>query len=352
MKNKKQEICLDCNDSFESNSNDSCRQHELNRREFLNKMGKAAVVLSALSFVSKVALVYARSSEEPAEVMVRRLYESLSQEQKKSLLLPWSDARRLHVNNNWHVVPEKIRNAYSNEQKKIIREILKGVTSEEGYDKTMKAMQDDSGGLENYSACLFSDGQDKLSFLLTGRHQTLRADGGAEKNAVFGGPIFYGHAVQFNERPDHPGNVWWHQSRLASKVYHALDGNQQQIALVLSGSPADRPSTVNLKGIKGKFAGIPVSELANDQKELVAQVLRSLLEPYRKSDVEEVLTAINANGGLDKLHISFYKDGDLPDKDGIWDRWKLEGPAFVWYFRGSPHVHTWINIAHKAESLA
>ena len=44
--------------------------------------------------------------------------------------------------------------------------------------------------------------------------------------------------------------------------------------------------------------------------------------------------------------------GDLPDKDGIWDRWKLEGPAFVWYFRGSPHVHTWINIAHKAESLA
>jgi hypothetical protein len=26
----------------------------------------------------------------------------------------------------------------------------------------------------------------------------------------------------------------------------------------------------------------------------------------------------------------------------------VEGPAFVWYFRGSPHVHTWVNIAHKA----
>ena len=134
----------------------------------------------------------------------------------------------------------------------------------------------------------------------------------------------------------------------ASKIFHALDGKQRQIALVLSGSPSDRPSTVNLKGKKGKFVGIPVSELANDQKELVEQVLRSLLEPYRRSDVEEVLTAINANGGIDKLHISFYKDGDLSDKDGIWDRWKLEGPTFAWYFRGSPHVHTWINIAHTA----
>ena len=162
-----------------------------------------------------------------------------------------------------------------------------------------------------------------------------------------GGPLFYGHAVEFNERPDHPGNVWWHQSRLASKVYRALDGKQQEIALVKRGSPADRAATIQLKGPNSDFAGIPVSELSKDQKELVEHVLRSLLEPYRASDVEEVMTALKANGGLEKLYISFYEDGDLPDKDGIWDRWKLEGPAFVWYFRGSPHVHTWINIGHK-----
>jgi hypothetical protein len=284
--------------------------------------------------------------------MVKRLHESLSQEQKKFLLFPWHDARRLQVNNNWHVVPQKIRNAYSNEQKETIREILKSVTSDVGYDKTMKAMKDDSNGLENYSACLFSDGKDKLSFLLTGRHQTIRSDGGAEKNTVFGGPVFYGHAVEFYERPDHPGNVWWHQARLASKVYYALEGKQRKIALVLNRSPADRSSAVKLKGKKGEFDGIPVGELANDQKELVEHVLRSLLEPYRKSDVEEAMKAVNANGGLDKLHISFYKDGDLQDKQGIWDRWKLEGPAFVWYFRGTPHVHTWVHIAHKVESVA
>ena len=29
----------------------------------------------------------------------------------------------------------------------------------------------------------------------------------------------------------------------------------------------------------------------------------------------------------------------------MWDNWRLEGPAFVWYFRGAPHVHVWVNVA-------
>jgi hypothetical protein len=31
--------------------------------------------------------------------------------------------------------------------------------------------------------------------------------------------------------------------------------------------------------------------------------------------------------------------------DGVWDNWRLEGPSFVWNFRGKPHVHIWINVA-------
>jgi hypothetical protein len=154
--------------------------------------------------------------------------------------------------------------------------------------------------------------------------------------------------VTFYERPDHPGNVWWHQARLASKVFQALHGKQQKLALVLRDSPVDNPATIRLQGESGKFAGIPASELSRDQKILVEEVMRSLLAPYRQSDVERVMAAVKANGGRDKLHLSFYQEGDLPDKDGVWDRWKLEGPSFVWYFRGSPHVHTWINIADNA----
>jgi hypothetical protein len=51
-----------------------------------------------------------------------------------------------------------------------------------------------------------------------------------------------------------------------------------------------------------------------------------------------------AQGGLDQCYLAFYKEGDL-GKDGIYDNWRLEGPSFVWYFRGTPHVHVWVNVA-------
>ena len=31
-------------------------------------------------------------------------------------------------------------------------------------------------------------------------------------------------------------------------------------------------------------------------------------------------------------------------KDEIWDVFQIEGPNMVWYFRGKPHVHTWLHI--------
>jgi hypothetical protein len=66
---------------------------------------------------------------------------------------------------------------------------------------------------------------EKFEFVITGRHHTLRADGNTEAHVAFGGPIFYGHAASgFNEKADHPGNVFWKQAQLANKVFAALDG--------------------------------------------------------------------------------------------------------------------------------
>ena len=87
-----------------------------------------------------------------------------------------------------------------------------------------------------------------------------------------------------------------------------------------------------------------MAELSKDQKALVEQCMRELLAPYRESDVAEAMDYIKQGGGLDKVHLSFYSDGDLGG-DKIWDRWMLQSPTLSWYFRGSPHVHTWVNIA-------
>ena len=73
-------------------------------------------------------------------------------------------------------------------------------------------------------------------------------------------------------------------------------------------------------------------------------VLDKLIEPFRKTDQDEMLAALNSQGGLDQCSLCFYQRDDLGD-DGVWDNWRLEGPSFVWYFRGSPHVHVWVNVA-------
>jgi hypothetical protein len=159
---------------------------------------------------------------------------------------------------------------------------------------------------------------------------------------AFGGPIFYGHAASgFNEKPGHPGNVYWEQALAANKVFEMLDGKQREKALVAS-NPVEE--VVGFKGPQGKFEGIAVGDLSSDQKEQVQKTLAKLIEPYRQTDQSEVAACLKAQGGLDKCWLAFYSEDDL-GQDRVWDNWRLEGPSFVWYFRGFPHVHVWVNVA-------
>ena len=86
--------------------------------------------------------------------------------------------------------------------------------------------------------------------------------------------------------------------------------------------------------------------MARDQKELVEKVLHDLLLPFRESDRTKAMADIKAQGGFDDLSMAFYKNLDIGN-DGVWDVWQLESPNMIWYFRGAPHVHTWVNIRAK-----
>jgi hypothetical protein len=188
---------------------------------------------------------------------------------------------------------------YTSEQQEIIRQILKGILTEDGHERIQKQMKDDSGGFENYTCAVFGDpSAGKFEWVITGRHLTLRADGNSVQNAALGGPIFYAHAVEGAEKPDHPGNVWWHQALLANKVYESLDGKQRELAL-LPDSPSDDSFTVFFEGIDVPLPGIQGHELSGDQKEHLEGALKGLLAMFRQSDVDEVMECLRKNGGID-----------------------------------------------------
>jgi hypothetical protein len=104
---------------------------------------------------------------------------------------------------------------------------------------------------------------------------------------------------------------------------------------------------VAAQGDHGSFPGIAVGALTDDQKGLVEDVVKVVLAPYRKEDVDEAMAVLKAGGGFEKLHMAFYKTDNIGD-DMEWDIWRLEGPSFVWHFRGAPHVHAYVNIARQA----
>lgn len=324
-------------------------QSEMTRRDFFRNVGMTVGTIAAATATSgfapvmgQEAAVAAKSKIAQPETLVKTLYHSLSPKQHEAISMTWDNPLRSKVQANWAIVKPSIREFFTSDQQQMIHGILRGVTTEEWYPKILDQMKNDAGGFENYHVALFGDpDKSKFEWVITGRHCTLRADGHSNANAAFGGPIFYGHAVKETEQAGHPGNIYWHQGQRANSVLAALDGKQRNIALIDKAPAEDQ---IKLQGGKGEFPGIAIGELSHDQKALVKEVMHDLLSPYRPSDAKEVMQEIAENGGLEKVHLAFYKQDALGSKD-VWDIWRLEGPSLVWHFRGAPHVHTWVNVA-------
>jgi len=338
MHEEKKIICPDCDDTG------------LDRRGFLR--GVAATAAAGLFAVPR--LNAAPSPQSKAETLVKKLYDTLNDKQKKTVCFAWDHVDkkrgllRSHVSNNWHITQPSVSSEfYTKEQQAIVLDIFKSVFNPEWHSRLMKQLKDDTDGAdwgEKQNIALFGKPtEEKFELVMTGRHLTMRCDGNSTSHVALGGPIFHGHAASgFTEKVGHPGNVFWHQAKEANRVYQMLSGKQQQLALVTGKRPDEWK--VPLQGPKGKFPGIPVTELSKDQRAALEKVLMLLVEPYRKEDVDEVRDCLKAQGGLEACSLAFYKDGDLGN-DGEWDNWRIEGPTFVWYFRGTPHVHIWINVA-------
>jgi len=316
-------------------------ENPLDRRQFLATTAGVAVAASASSLLVPGMLQAAPKSSGAAEGLVGELHESLSADQKKEMVLSWDDPRRTKINANWHITKASVGKFFTKAQQDLIQQIVKGVTSEDGYDRFLKQMEYDAGGIGEYSVALFGDPAKKpFEFELTGRHLTLRADGNSTPGAAFGGPIVYGHGEEGNIKQ----NLFFHLTERADEVFKALDEKQRTQAL-LTDAPSE--GAVKLRPESDRIPGIIGSELSKDQQQLVTAVFKDIISSYREEDVEEALSIYKAGGGVEKTRIAFYQAGDLGD-DKVWDIWRLESPTVVCHFRGAPHVHAYINVRRRS----
>ncbi len=332
--------CPECDDA----------QDLLARRSFIRVVGGAAA-LGSLAGLPRSAHAEDTATKvaKPAESLVRELYASLSEEQRKSVVLPWNHgaekglATRLGMYNA--PIGKKICEVYTKPQQELIERTLKAICSDDaGYERiSRRGTFDASGSLDRCGATIFGDPSDggQFAWVFTGHHLTVRCDGNSEPGAAFGGPMYYGHSVQgYNER-----NVFNFQTKNVLAVFDALSEEQRKKAIV-TGNPGEQAGSVRFRDKGAMRPGIAYAELSADQRKLVEQVMRELLSPYRKEDGDEVMQIVRETGGIEKLNLAFYRDKDGSEKDN-WHFWRLEGPGFVWNYRVLPHVHCFVNISSR-----
>jgi hypothetical protein len=322
----------------------------ISRRRFLQSTAAAAALLPFGS-ITEAAERPAKPTRKTSETLVSEFHKTLTEPQRQNICLPFGHELQARVDNNWFINKTRVKD-FTQDQQQLIRDIFRNLHNEEYAERVLEQVEHDNSGNGGFGGCsvaLFGEpGSGKFEFVFTGRHVTRRCDGDSVEGAAFGGPIFYGHQAGDNdeEKPNHPGNAYWYQAQRANELFNALDNKQRALALRDRGRLERKTETVKLTGKKTGLDGIPVTELSHDQKALVRKVMADVLAPFRKGDADESMKLIEKNG-FDNLHMAFYKNQDLGG-DGVWDVWQIEGPAMVWFFRGEPHVHTWVHIRENA----
>lgn len=324
----------------------------VDRRELLRYVSIAPAALAAGVSLKPQAI---RAEEKPApttktkpaEELVKELYSTMTDEQKKSVCRPYDNSARLSVNPN-SALDKQIGAVYTKQQQELIERILKAMSA--GDEASWKQITrggtwDNSKSFERTGANIFGDPSNgKFAFLFTGHHLTLRCDNDLSDGVAFGGPIYYGHTPS----PYSDKNVFWYQTQQAMKFYDALNKDQRVAATIKMGNPGEGANSIKLPGMP---RGVMHKDLTADQQGLMSQVMRSLLSPFRKEESDEVMAVIKQTGGMEKLQFAFFGEGyegAETDSKQPWSFWRIEGPGFVWNFRVLPHVHTFVNITAKA----
>lgn len=347
MNDPRQAYCPECEGMEET--------IRLDRREFVRRVGSGAVALGGASLFLRGAtrLVAAENAPvaggtKPAEDLVRELYASMSNTQRAELVLPWDHGgsatpTRLGMYNR-AIGGKKIADHYTLPQQELIERILRAISADEdGYRQISRnGTFDSSGSLAGCGAIIFGEPTDggRFSWVFTGHHLTVRCDGNSEEGAAFGGPMYYGHSPHgYSDK-----NIFYYQTKRVLSVFDALNPSQRERAVVRATLSQDGATVIKPSG--ESKPGIAYQELSTDQRQLVEEVMRSILAPYRREDVDEVLGIVKKNGGMEQIHLAFYEDGQMKDGER-WHFWRLEGPGFVWNYRVLPHVHTFVNISSK-----
>ena len=283
---------------------------------------------------------------ESVDALARRLYTSLDEEQRAETCVAYDHPLRQYHNRGVWGGGSSVVQSFNREQRGIITDLLYAGLSEEGRNKIPRQDLTRWSGVHSMRVLICGDPTaSPYQVILTGVHLNLRIGGKSREGVAFGGPQVYGDQRGDN-REGLPGNTYRDQFLIAQRLLRSLDSGRRKHALF---EEAPVQTQIELQGRHGSFSGIPVAELSPEGKSLARELVERILSTYSVEDVTYARECLEANGGIDALFLSYFQhgeDGDIPEGQVF----RLEGPAAVFYFRGHPHVHAFLNVAMDGDA--
>jgi hypothetical protein len=313
------------------------------------KGGVSLAALAGLGLWGRHALLPPRRSEclDSVDALAVRLYDSLDTATRDRACVDYDHPLRQYHNRGVSCGGVDISGRrFSREQRLLLTDLLYAGLSEQGWSRLPSQFFINWPGVHLLELLICGDPRDApYQILLSGPHLNLRLGGRSREGVAFGGPMVYGDQ-RGNNRQGLPRNVYRYQFQKALRLFRSLEPRQQQ-AVVLARSPIQ--TQIELQGRHGSFAGIEVAELSRAGKTAVGELVDSILSTYAGEDVAYARHCLAENGGLDGLFLSYYEEGEV-DGSGEYQIFRLEGPAAVFYFRGFPHVHAFVNIGMDGDA--
>ena len=319
----------------------------MNRRRAI-KLGAGIGLLGAAGAYSGYRLLPPSPSRklDSVDTLARRFYTSLDESQRAESCVSYDHPLRQYHNRGVWGGGRSVVSDFSREQRSILTDLVYSGLSEQGRQRIPQQDLTRWTGVHSMRVLVCGDPTSgPYQVILTGVHLNLRLGGKSREGIAFGGPQVYGDQRGDN-RIGLPGNTYRDQFLMAQRLLNNLDDGQKKLALV---EEAPVQTGIEHQGRHGSFAGIPISELAADEQLLTKNLVDGILSTYSSVDADYARECLTANGGTETLFLSYYQhgsDGEIPAAQVF----RLEGPAAVFYFRGYPHVHAFVNVAMDGDA--
>ena len=320
----------------------------MNRRTLLKRSGLVAGALGAAAVGGRYFLLppSRRWRDASARDVAAELFVSLDARQRASMCVPYDHPLRQYHNRGLWTGGTRIFGNFSWTQRQLLVDLFYAGISKVGASRVAEQHFLRWPGVHLLNALICGDPTaGPYLVLLTGPHLNLRVGGRCDETTAFGGPQIYGDQ-RGDMKPGLPGNRYRYQLERATRVFESMS-NAALEAATFAREPSQ--TQIGLRGSSANPPGVPLGETSPRTVELARELLRAVLENYPVEDAEYAQSCVDANGGVGALRVSYYQQGEAGPA-GRFQIFRLEGPAAVFYFRGHPHLHAFINVGMDGDA--